>query len=117
MADGTGKFDGLPGEAALYNLLPKGYALLSMLAGGIGGAAWGWFQIDANAGAIEQMLKDNGKQADSIGKIHTEQQVQKREFQLYRQEQKRRDDEELERDRENRLLLEKILNDIRQPSR
>ena len=116
MANNTGgKFSGVPGEAALYNLLPKGWTLLSTIAMGIGFAVYAWFSIEANAGAIQQMLEDNKAQADATQGLHTEQQLMKQKFDLYIIDQERRDRAMADRDEAQRELLERILNDIRRP--
>ena len=118
MANDTGgKFAGVPGEAALYNLLPKGWTLLTALATGIAFSVYGWVSIEANAAAIKQMLEDNKVQAEATQGLHTSQQLMKQKFDLYIADQERRDRDQAERDREQKQLLERILNDIRKPPR
>ena len=116
MANNTGgKFAGVPGEATLYNLMPKGWTLTLALGTAIAYSVYAWFGIEANSAAIKQMLEDNKAQAQATQGLHTEQQLMKQKFDLYILDQERRDRAMADRDKAQRELLERILNDIRRP--
>ena len=47
----------IPGEATLYNFLPKGWTLMSIIIIGTAYSAWAYQDIVANAGSIDAVQK------------------------------------------------------------
>ena len=115
MASNTGKFDALPGEAALYNLLPKGYALLTMLAAGIGGATWGWFQIDANAAALEKLVPQIEQTSKTTTEIQSDQRLMKQKLDDYLENEKERRRIQEQRDADISRMLQTLIRNGRPP--
>ena len=68
MADkGTGSgHSSIPGEATLYNLLPKGYTLMGMIVAGVAYGAWAYSDIIANAEDVQEIKQWTQEQTPRI---------------------------------------------------
>ena len=101
--------DRIPGEATLASLLPQGWTLLSLIALGIGYSVYAWTGIQSNAEDLKAIKKGEAVIEKSVIGIQQTQAVMKREFELYRDEQRRRDEEEADRDQNMQDTLQQIL--------
>ena len=96
---------------------PNGYAFLTMLAMGIGGAAWGWFQIEANAEALNKLIPQIEQTSKTMTAIQSQQMLTKQKFDDFLEVEKERRRKQEQRDADIQRMLQTLIRNGRPPPR
>ena len=107
------RYSKLPGEATLYGLMPKGYTLLGMIAGGIAVAVMSYVNIEANAGNIGELKAVVERNSQNIQELTTQQKLGLQKLDTYIDNQARQSKARDERDARMLDALEEIANGSR----
>ena len=107
--EGRRRHESIPGEARLANLLPTGWTLTLALGTGIAYATWAWFQIDANAGALEKIVPQIENTHAATAEIQTEQKLMQQKLDTFLENQAERRRTDTERDANIQRMLEQLL--------